>query len=334
MKKNFLYPILIMVILTSCSFLESWERAPSSFIPCKQEVKQVLLGRKKAEQRLYYQGAFFKHEKMTDTWGVETELFRPLKVSDEKILNKLKSFFKKKKYKNIKLNDEESADEESFDYFIRYERNDKVETWGLPYEPDLYDRHTGQTVGIELTTPVMRNDDDLILFVEVLQLMEKLKLSSAIDRGGVHVHIGTQSLTIEELYLVAKALESSYDQLIKFFKPQEKRKHIQIGQLRIGLPRLLKLVKEKSSILASEAKLVHNYFKYGPFRFNEDFETLEFRFFNSTTNPTLISFYKEFSIRFVRQALSDSRFRQSVETMSYAEIFRALRFDSWPVVPD
>jgi hypothetical protein len=332
-KNIFIIFILFITVLGSCSTGQERQqsRVPSgifSFLSCGSNIKSFFLGGqllKETEVITIGKG------QLSGAYGIELELFKPDSISHEDIANDLFNFFKLKNFKDVKI-EKETANWGTFNYVIHYQKDGELRSWGVPHEPDMYVSSKKDVIGIELTTPIMRTEEDFEIYKEVVAFLDQKGLTSAKNIGGVHVHVGTEFLTLADFFRVTSALDQSYIELKKYFKPDKGRRGISSAELMMGNRRLRERVEKRPDALAFDVYEGMSPFSQGPIRYNRGFQTIEFRFFNSTTNIEELLFFKEFSVRFMQKSLEDDEFLENIAEMSYPEIFESLAFKSWPKV--
>ena len=140
---------------------------------------------------------------------------------------------------------------------------------------------------IEFVSPVLKSLEDIQIFLSFLDDMIKKDLLSAQAvrdySAGLHIHIGTQNLTRKEksLFIETYLLVEKY--LFHYFKPHRGRAHY---------AKPLELAHIIMNNQKDPLRKLND--KYRSVYFNEDYKTLEFRLFNSTSDADKIQFQAQF----------------------------------------
>ena len=140
---------------------------------------------------------------------------------------------------------------------------------------------------IELVSPVLKSPKDVQFFLSFLDDMIKKDLLSAQPvkehSAGLHIHTGTQNLTKKEKRLFIEAYLLVEKHLFHYFKPHRGRAHY------------AKPLTLKGIIMSNQKDPLRKLNdKYRSVYFNEDYKTLEFRLFNSTSDADKIQFQAQF----------------------------------------
>ena len=310
--------ILLSIFMFSCSVVpERASRHPSSLDLAKRCFHSLARSFKSSPENNSKD-----IEKISETWGVEMEFFKSDDYDQEKVANSLYQFFYEKFDGAVRFEKKGSFNRDQLDYLIHVEKDGESKTWTVPYEATLYSDDTQRVYGVEVTTEIFSGAEDPELFLEVIAHLKQIGLTPAREMGGTHIHLGTNNLTVGDLERIFLGLNRSYKTFREYFSPDTGRRHIEASDLLVGYNRL-KSKRDKGQPL-SQLTIANLFFTGGPVRFNLNYQTLEFRFFNSTTNFEEILFFKKFSKLFVEKVLSDDNFLENLESMSYQQIFKEI----------
>lgn len=260
--------------------------------------------------------------KIASTWGMEIELFPLTDLSRAELANRMATFFHSRGFES-RVYSENAPNKGEFDYFIELKRGNETKVWGLPYEPSLYRGINYKNNGIEITTAIMETPEDEEILEDVLTYLIFQGLTKASNIGGTHIHLGTNQLSIGELYRIFSAFEGSYDQIRRIFNPDEGRRYISQAALMMG-KRHLQSRQNQSELLEHMTSNSHLFFNEGPIRFNKKYNTLELRFFNSSLDFEQQKFNLAFAKRFIPKILADDEFYENLHILSAESILKKL----------
>ena len=140
---------------------------------------------------------------------------------------------------------------------------------------------------IEIKSPVFKSPEDTQFFLSFLDDMIKKDLLSTQpvknNSAGLHIHTGTQNLTKQERSLFLEAYLLAEKHLFHYFKPHRGRAHY---------AKPLELAHVIMNNQKDPLRKLND--KYRSVYFNEDYKTLEFRLFNSTSDADKIQFQAQF----------------------------------------
>lgn len=264
-----------------------------------------------------------KPSAIAKTWGIEMELAHNDIMTQSELAQNLVQFFKKKGFKNVNFKKRNADDSNYFNYEISYDHLGQTHHWSVPHESGFYNEATKKISGFEITTSIMTSKEDELLFKDVVTYLKDLGLSPARGIGGTHVHIGTNNLTIDQLKKIYHAYVESYDELQKYFSSDSGRSYIGASTLSRG-HHILRNHYAQDMLVKDMVADGSDFFFQGPIRYNKAYDTLETRFFNSSTSPDELLFNMRFARSFIKKILEDDKFYEQVGEMSYTEIFKKL----------
>ena len=150
-------PILLTLLLTSCTtglYHKEVKRSPQSIFDC---LKHFRIFSKKDISKNELSG-------LTNTTGVEVELFTPQDIGQEEAANLVLNYIQKNVDESAFLAKDNSYAIDSYDYKIISNEGKRQKIWSIPYEPDLYNYSTQKSIGIELTSNILKTKEDYLIY--------------------------------------------------------------------------------------------------------------------------------------------------------------------------
>lgn len=171
----------------------------------------------------------------------------------------------------VKDTEEESA------YKVVFTQNNRERSLTVLDDVSLNNTKSGK--GIEITSPVMTSEEDVLLYTSTLQQLKHANILKTEDElGGIHLHYGVPNLTIGQLKTVMKFFYLNSQTVKSAFKMKPSR--MQIDAMSMVAP-IDSLENYQSKNLVSETDL-KVFFPKSIIRYKEEIGTLELRVFNSS----------------------------------------------------
>ncbi len=182
--------------------------------------------------------------------------------------------------------------------------------------------------GVEITSPVMRTNQDYDSFLQVLKEVQRGGVIARQDVGGVHIHYG---LPLEKGYADLMSLYELFvkaqDSLMAFFKVHPGRGYQNVIQTKKAYEAIKKIAK-KNPHQKLDSLTVPELNQRSILRIVPSLGTWEVRFFNSTLDPEINQFYQSFVNKiFSLWQSGDADFLQFIaerETISAYELLQFL----------
>lgn len=218
-------------------------------------------------------------------------------------------------------NDEVWVEEEPFgtienSYHVKHSHDGWIDTYSVKVEGNLVSerRYEPEVKGVEITSPIMRTEEQVAVYIWILDDLRALGLKSRPDRGGIHVHRGVSPdetlKRVSELYTgVYKLMRSASEH---FRLGSERGEFLDLWSLRSIVDSFQAVAEANPEATLSNGD-VSQIAKRSVLRYEQRYSTIELRIFNSTLNQELNHFYF-----LLTQAIFDSwKLGQSSEVWSY-----------------
>ena len=226
---------------------------------------------------------------------------------------------------------EESISEK---FVISYGKDNHIQEWQIKREPSVYGM--SHLRGFEVSSPIIRSEASQNLFLgflkeltdrrEILiqhpQMLGKDPYTQApLSRsGGLHIHIGKESFKREDQLMLIKTLYLFERQMFEYFNVSESRqKSSLLKSIREAAGRDFKnmtLNEVAEKILKNPAIADKRFY----FSIRDKFNTLEFRFFESTADPKVIRHEIEFVTKLSQAILNKNpRLTRLIENKAHTE---------------
>lgn len=158
-------------------------------------------------------------------------------------------------------------------------------------------------IPFEIASPILRDEDDLNNFKNVVTTVRKLGAKSETQSAGIHVHVDFEDASAGELASLAAIFSEIEKDLIKRFSTSKPRKKYT-------------LLTSKELIRSLNTVLFDRYFNHDDFiqkllssqtryhalnlRSYDQIGTVEFRLFNSTLDLEVLDLMRDFSLKLVK----------------------------------
>lgn len=162
-------------------------------------------------------------------------------------------------------------------YVIQFHFNNSLHTLSVLDDASLNESTLGK--GVEITSPIMRSEEETNLFLDLLQdLKRKEILKTEDDLGGIHIHYGASSIKVGELKTILQFFYLNSSTLKSAFK----MKNTRIQDNPISLITAIDLLSEYSpdTLVKDLTKSIN--FPKSLIRYKDETQTLEARVFNSS----------------------------------------------------
>ena len=292
----------------------------------------------------YLLGYLDKHIPEKDFYPLEIQQGKDIiRFSDKKDLKKRKRLIQKREYAV---------------FTIRYKQNSHLQEWEVKDEMSLDDatQYQRPLKGFEVSSPIIRSKASQNFFLSALKELSNRRdifIKKPTDKktpGGLHIHVSKEGFTEKDSLMLIKILILAEKQMFKYFNVSEKRKnslHIrsfvedlmyfhgyrttlgenlyELSKSRWEYP-LNQLLKDKNintNLDKLAERLIKNPLmasKHYFFSIRNQFNTFEFRLFDSTVDPKIIQHEVEFVTKLSQAVLDkDPNFMRFVESKEKAQ---------------
>lgn len=311
--------LAISFLLYSCTSLTPrlGQRAPannSSFYSCTKGLKNL----------------FESNNRLASSAGFEFEGAIPAQLSFFDIANLIRSHLKTKfPDQDIELKALDHSFSET-EYQILLTKDGKDYTFSVKADGTLVIENK-ELKGIEITSPIMEDDNDFYLFLKILEDVRTKGLVARQDVGGIHFHYGLpKDKTFKELEVLYALFVKAEKSILEYFRVHPGRSHHSSANLHNALRAIQEIVQEAPQRNLENLD-VEEIKKRSILRVIPTLRTWETRFFNSTLDPEINLFYKEFVNRlFAKWLNNDSElfeFINTAEEIDTKKLLEVLGFD-------
>lgn len=320
MNWNALIILLSLIVTQSCtSWTHEWIRSPASrtFGSCQENFR--------------FLAKLTSNNSLSSTVGFEFEGAIPAQLTYQDVAKRIKD-------KAQELYPERTIELEEVEY--DYGLSDyKVlifgdeETLTISVKSDMSLSMEDKTLnGIEITSPIMKTQKDYMNFLTLLEDLKELNLKARQDVGGIHFHYGLPlDRTYADLVPLYEVFAKGYESLLNYFKANPGRGFQSVDKFVESFDELKKVAKSNPELPIRNYSVsqLHN---RSILRILPPLHTWEIRFFNSTLDPEINEFYREFSDRLYSMWLKrDPRlqdFLRERESIEAKDLLSLLGFDT------
>lgn len=245
--------------------------------------------------------------------GVEIEglLVDPAHNTYKKTAEKIKEFYdSKKRYASVekeytynlsRVDEYGESARMSFNYYSPENTSlYKVETkYDRNFEVKFDETLAGSpenTYGVEITSPILSRHRDRELFEEFLTKLDDMNIVAFPEKGGIHIHISASDLSVGDYKKLLRKFLADKEELYSRFQPNKGR-GLQDVFVKMQLEKL-EGHDNNVKINTVDKRIFQN---RGPIAYIPRLETIEFRLFNSTTDPERIREMIDFSLDYLDQ---------------------------------
>ena len=243
-----------------------------------------------------YLAKISKNRNLSSTVGFEFEGSLPIQISYLDVAKRVKEKVSKLYPDRVIELEEVDYDYGLSDYKVLIKNESETLIISVKADMSLYFEDKSLN-GIEITSPVMRTHNDYMNFLTVLEDLKELNLKARQDVGGIHFHYGLPlDRTYAELVPLYEVFAKSYDSLLNYFKANPGRGFQDVDKFLESFNQLKKVASDMPElpIRSYQVGALHS---RSILRVLPTINTWEIRFFNSTLDPEINEFYREFSDR-------------------------------------
>ena len=204
---------------------------------------------------------------------------------------------------------------------IQYKYKDKIYKWSVDHEDSMGKLHV-----VEIISPVLERREEAQVFYSLIERLNSIYKFTGKDELGFHIHVDASQFNRADQGTLLKTLLIVEQSLYNYFGSSKKRfTHI--------APLSQFVNKARGEIIDLRESLLPTDKEHGII-YSPHWETIEFRFFNSTTSVEKMNFAIEFSTRLM-QAVEQKNPRliqfiekhEEVSSGDIHELFEVLKLD-------